>query len=428
MDTSQANIKYLIKDNSGVVIPNQSYNSLYDTQNTFISNNFLSISNTQKPNQLATQPKKIIRGGYRLEPILYNQLYTTSSNSWAGEISLYDNYISGSVVNDWTAKIGMNVTSTEPHDYEELTPPYLTWTTLNHLNYTSRVGSAASLNNLITTTPDQTSTYKVTDDIKSDAVDLIFTLHIFTSCGDLPSGYSAAIPKFRIFNKTQGTQLGHSMSVYTPENSTGENTVSNILLSSNMVNGHEYEVQVMADFHNNQYVESPSYFEISQLPIPTSNIPTTSLWVSSSYPAYPINSIYTSNPSLVSLFNAPNVKQLYMPTSSFPEITEDWYVKPGDEFRYDGQESHVFMVKEAYVSGSDLVVIMNQPIPPYPAVDINHFLIRRYVPDASQVIFDGSISPLLVQPYLLKPQYVTENLNKNLQTIITTLIKDGVIM
>ena len=429
MDTSQANIKYLIKDDSSVVIPNQSNNSLFDTQDTFISNNLLSISNTQKPNQLATVPKKIVRGGYRLEPILYNQLYKTSSNLWAETINLYDNYVSGSVVNDWTAKIGMGYTSTEPHGYEEITPTGM-WIPLNHLNTTNRAGSAASSNNLITTTPDQTSTYKVTNDIKSDAVDITFTFFIEASAGNLP--WPVTETYFRIYNKTQGQQLGQTAIIIVPSNTnTNPNaptgSISVTLLSSDIVDGDEYEAQVLS-FYLYHYVGSLSYFEITQTPIPTSDIPTTSLWISSSYPSYPVNSIYTTNPSLVSLFNIPNVKQLSMPTSSFPEVTEDWNITQGDEFRFDGQETHTFMVKEAYTSGSSLIVVMDKPIPQYPAININHFLIRRYIPDASQVIFDGSISPLLVQPYLLKPQYVTENLNKNLQTIIPTLIKDGLIV
>jgi hypothetical protein len=194
-----------------------------------------------------------------------------------------------------------------------------------------------------------------------------------------------------------------------------------------MVNNDEYEVQVYTP-DTLQYVESPSYFEIAQSPIANSDISTTSLWISSSYPTFPVNSIYSSNASLVSLFNTPDIKQLSMPTSSFPEVTEYWNVKPGDEFRFDGQESQVVMVKDAYVSGSYLIVIMDQPIKPSPAIDINHFLIRRYVPDASQIIFEGIIPPQLTQPYLLKPEYVTENLNKNLQTIIPELIKNGLIM
>jgi hypothetical protein len=194
-----------------------------------------------------------------------------------------------------------------------------------------------------------------------------------------------------------------------------------------MINDDQYEVQVYTP-DTLQYVESPSYFEIAQLPIANSEVTTTSLWVSSSYPAYPIDSIYTSNPSLVSLFNTPNIKQLSMPTSSFPEVTEDWSIKPGDEFRFDGQESHTFMVKESYTSGSNLIVVMNKPIPQYPAVDINHFLIRRYVPDASQIIFEGVIQSNIFPPYLLKPEYVTENLNKNLQTIIPELVKNGLIL
>ena len=428
MDTSQANVKYLIKDDSSVVIPNQSYNSLYETQDTFTTNNLLSISNTQKPNQLATVPKKIVRGGYRLEPILYNQIYKTSTNLWAETINLYDNYVSGSVVNDWTAKIGMGYTSTEPHGYEEITANSI-WVTLKHLNTTNRAGSAAVSNHLITTTPNQTSTYKVTNDIKSDAVDITFTVFIQASAGSVIGLQSVS---FRIYNKTKLKQFGPTQTIFPPDNSNTKpnaptGSISVTLLSNDIVDGDEYVVQVYTTFPS-IYIESTSYFEITQTPIPTSDIPTTSLWISSSYPDYPTDSIYTTNPSLVSLFNIPNVKQLSMPTSSFPEVTEDWNVIRGDEFRFDGQESHTFMVKEAYTSGSSLIVVMDKPIPQYPAININHFLIRRYIPDASQVIFDGSISPQLVQPYLLKPQYVTENLNKNLQTIIPTLIKDGLIV
>ena len=60
-------------------------------------------------------------------------------------------------------------------------------------------------------------------------------------------------------------------------------------------------------------------------------------------------------------------------------------------------------------------------------LDLDHFLIRRYVDDASQIIFEG-FKPLQSQgPYILTPEYVTKDLNTNIDDVITNLKEKGLI-
>ena len=61
------------------------------------------------------------------------------------------------------------------------------------------------------------------------------------------------------------------------------------------------------------------------------------------------------------------------------------------------------------------------------SLNLDHFLIRRYVPDASQIVMEGFRPNGSVGPYIIKPEYVTDNLNKGIDDIIADLTDKGLI-
>ena len=59
--------------------------------------------------------------------------------------------------------------------------------------------------------------------------------------------------------------------------------------------------------------------------------------------------------------------------------------------------------------------------------NLDHFLIRRYVDDASQVLFEGFAPINSSGPYIITPEYVIPELNKNIDTYITDLTQKGLL-
>ena len=432
MDTSQANLKYLIDENSGVTIPNQSQYSLYQTQDTFITNKYLSLSNTKVPSPIATSYLPIVRGGYRLEPVLYNQVYIAPDNiQWAEEILLIDSNVSGSVVEDYTALIGKPLTT-------QTLSAYQNWTVVSDF-----VVIASGSNAVLNTFPSSTSTvYEIDSILKNNNVDILFESGLSISIGDWipPTPFLNPAAEFAIFDDTLNIPIRSEYGYTTPDSiydpiipapSPGSNSGTNYIfpfrvLSEDLVIGNTYSLRVKNLTNVDLQINPTTYLNVTQDPLPNGSMPTAGLWISSSGTLHP-NSIYTSQSALISLYNSPGVKQNHVTTSSFPPVTEDWSIKPGDEFRFDGNETHTFLVKNAQISSSQLIVTFDKPVPPYPAININHFVIRRYVPDASQVIFVGKPPTSLIPPYLVKPKFVTEKLNKDIQIIVPNLIKDGLI-
>ena len=72
-----------------------------------------------------------------------------------------------------------------------------------------------------------------------------------------------------------------------------------------------------------------------------------------------------------------------------------------------------------------LFVFLDKPITG--SVDLDQFLIRRYVDDPSAIIFEGLKPSNSPGPYLVKPEYVTPSLNKNLDSFITDLTQKGLL-
>jgi hypothetical protein len=89
MNASAIHILYLIKSDGTVVIPNVSENSLYENKGTFESGERLIISPKTVAAGNPQQYRNIIRGGTRIEPILYTQ-YGHSPASWNTTMSFED--------------------------------------------------------------------------------------------------------------------------------------------------------------------------------------------------------------------------------------------------------------------------------------------------------------------------------------------------
>jgi hypothetical protein len=208
-------------------------------------------------------------------------------------------------------------------------------------------------------------------------------------------------------------------------------------------NGDEFYVRGYAN-RENLYVESNSEFTINQFPSANSTIGISNFWVSSSSGttsqiksatsgAFGNNLIYTTASSVVEYYGNPTIYQQNIPNSGFNNIILPWSIEYGDEFRFEGREDMVYQVKQAsVVNGAGLakpllVVELNNPIPTSGSVNFDQFLIRRYVDEASQILIEGFKPINSTGPYIVRPEYVTPELDKDIDQFILDLTQKGLL-
>jgi hypothetical protein len=103
----------------------------------------------------------------------------------------------------------------------------------------------------------------------------------------------------------------------------------------------------------------------------------------------------------------------------------------GDEVRFENNEDyHYHITNIDYTASTSLKLSLNKAIPT--GVDVNNFLFRRYVPNPSFVILDvqkpyGFPPSASSSPGILAPEYRTQRLEDNPDTIISTLIENNLI-
>tara|TARA_A100001515_G_scaffold128583_1_gene114921 strand:+ start:8099 stop:14605 length:6507 start_codon:yes stop_codon:yes gene_type:complete len=118
--------------------------------------------------------------------------------------------------------------------------------------------------------------------------------------------------------------------------------------------------------------------------------------------------------------------------STFKPINENISFRPGDELRFEGSEALAFkiydvdLVTSGHASGSFLLNV--QPEVP-PKVNLNQFLLRRYNPDATSVLIDlvPPSSSFATTKGVMKSTLISEELGQNINSIVSDLVKEGVI-
>jgi hypothetical protein len=442
-NASSIHVLYLIKPDGTVIIPNTSENSLADIKGTFETGENILISTKTVSAGQPQQSRKVIRGGSRIEPILYNQSGSMPGGTFISSITLTDNGVTGSVISDFQAKLRptsytLNLLSISPS------------TTEICLNQILSTGSGASLSTL-TLSGTTSYRYKVNSNTISEGVSLTLSAHLeATYIGGYPlsSGntniyYGYSIVRWRggsqtVLASTPTTQISSpytalDLSVTVPFNDLQLNDEFAIIASST---------------EDSVYVESTSRFNINQSPAPNSSIPIISnFWISSSGLATSLIQAQTSGAfgdnllvmssslALINYYGSPTVFQQDIAGSGFNPIVTPWSIEYGDEFRFEGREDRIYEVKQATVVNLNilssqipfLVVEFNQPVPTSGSVNFNQFLIRRYVDDASQIIMEGFKPINSSGPYIVRPEFTTPELNKSVDQIILDLTQKGLI-
>jgi len=445
MNTSALVVQYLIGEDGSIVIPSTSPYSLQTNKGTFESGERITIS-AQSSVQGLQEYYNIIRGGTRIEPILYTQIGHTPA-SWAPSMS----FVSSLPVQD-TSSYGDYQAK-----YSSLASVRANNNTFGTLPFETQIssGSEASWD---------VNRYVVTSNAVLDNIDLTLNGKIYANFVNNIGGNSPARVLYMtaVLVKDDGinplTILDTHEQVY-PFNSNNSSyqfifNLNYTIPSSDLNAGDEYFIrfkQSAGNPPNDSYpgnftltISPASLFNITQYPTPTNFIVETTgsnkVW---GYPD-PINYPYiitSSHPVLVASYGDPYIKQENISGSGFNNIELPWSIKYGDEFRFEGNENQVYSVKTIYSPGSNDDRLFNSssievhfnsilPVNSSPSIfNLDHFLIRRYVDDPSIILIEG-LRPSGASgngPWLIKPEFVTPSLNKSIDQFIVDLTERGLI-
>jgi hypothetical protein len=447
MNASGIIIKYLIDQDGNIDIPNTSENSLYATQGAFQTGERLSIfANSLNSGQ--TNYRTIIRGGQRIDPILYTQIGHSPAN-WTSSLNLINNNAQDNIT-DITALSSIN-----PRFGYSPVAQYIT-TTEENLGDPSNTGVSSNDGWSILYDPNNRRTgnhyYTVPSSAITQGVNLIIdaNIQIFNAA---PSNRIVQVKLNRLRGATVTSLQTQNISFNAYEE---KGVPFNIILFPQidiLTNDELYfTIQNLTPIPSGtgtvQVTYQNTYFNTSQNPLPNPfasvTVATGSIW------NYPTSSTYnqasSSNAGIIYIpltgsalnvyYNVEGIQQQDISSSGFNPINTDWSVKIGDEFRFEGREDRVFMVKKVFsptfsslerISNTGSLEIHLDNSIPSASINLDHFLIRRYVDDPSAIIFEGFKPTTGTSPYLVKPEYVTPSLNKNLDSFITDLTQKGLL-
>ena len=435
---SIANVKYLINENGDAISPNLSNTTVIDAQNNFEDNKEIDVSLIEPPEgtgmQILNGIKTIIKGGYRVEPILYTQTLSGFSNTIPMETS------SLTPVEDVRSE---NTDTTGPNYYPN-----------------ANVGHIYQFNQENTTLPGKayynhtTGKYTVTSNVENSGVTLIFKTQLRGGVGNFISGQGPQNPgnvRIQIIHdKTANggglTVIGDNNGFWTPtyfdsahppsEYGTLESPlVTGTIASGEYATNDTFYVKINVNFYVSTSYLSPitifdssspfqyPYFNITSIPSPTGIDPISgNIWgISGSSPSSTISS---SNNNLLLSYGI--LKQDFITGSGMDETQQVFTVQPGDQFKFQDDESKVYEVASVIEPSQDpngnLTVNFSKILPPSAAINLNYFLIRRFVPDGASIIFDElkpGINPS--GPAFIKPRFTSEALDKDIDQFIQDL-------
>tara|TARA_R110002020_G_scaffold216088_2_gene423487 strand:+ start:5195 stop:11476 length:6282 start_codon:yes stop_codon:yes gene_type:complete len=167
------------------------------------------------------------------------------------------------------------------------------------------------------------------------------------------------------------------------------------------------------------------YGEPEQLPIVAQ---TGSFWETGS--AFPNSTQLTSSRDLAQYYNTST--QVQYPESTFKPINEVFTIKPGDQFRFLGSENNVHTVSNVSIINQGVeagkILVDLQP-PVGNGLNLDKFLIRRFNRDGTSVILDLNPpnSGFGTTSGVVKNVTVNEDVESNINVILSDLVKDGTI-
>jgi hypothetical protein len=449
-------VKYLIKSDGTVVIPNTSKDSLSIIQQTFLTGERVIISS---PEGTPVNPyRTIIRGGSHIEPILYTQSGSAPNAQFGGSILLQDVDLTNGGI---SANKSQTYASSETYYNSGNAYHYLDLP-ITPSNYPSppNVAIVGGGNTYPSPSPPGYTVQSVTI---NEGVSLTITLSMDVQrSGSFSEIINNSFPiagggtlTFRLYKNSLSNanlinQIEVNLSAIDSTNSQFllgsalpyiKPKFSTIIPNANLVVGDVYFGAFITN--GSATIKTSGHkMEVTQYPIfpsPFSSTFPNTIWNWPSPGGHPYM-IRSTNPQLVNNYGNPDVIMKSVDGSGFNQIQLPWDIKIGDEFRFEGREDWSYMVKNIYAptdSGSGRIsqtgsieVHFNENLPISASTtvfNLDHFLIRRYVDDAAQNVITGFRPQGSTGPYLIKPEFVVPELNKSIDEVILDLTQKGLI-
>ena len=449
MNASSAHIIYLIDENGDVKIPDTSVNSLEDVQGTFQAGERVELNSKTIGSGISTPFRNIIRGGSRIEPVLYTQIGKQPGALFTSSILLQDiQATSGSATANYQNNGSIGNTST-PVERDRLILQ-------SGPNNSNLIGSTTA-----TGIPSTYNFYKITSGVLNENVTLNFQINgLILRRTNIPSSTPTFDSQVGIILKKNNDTIGLIQQPFLTQTFGSYNyteyffpPLSFTISPGSVLEDDEISIEYKVDDINApSYVSTPkarvkagASYSITQTPVPTLPILTgnNAIWGyfnKATNPSVITSSIAVSS-SLAALYGDPNVKQLNIPNSGFNNIVLPWSLKTGDEFRFEGDERFTYMVKKAYgpnESGDDrlsqtgsIEVQFDKSLPISASIanfNLDHFAVRRYVDDASSIIIEGFRPTGSTGPFILTPEYSVDKLNKSIDEYITILTEKNLLL
>jgi hypothetical protein len=453
MDRSLVTIKYLIDETGKAITPNAVETSLGDVQNAFRSGEDIiltSFSPNPTNNDFSDTTRIIDRGGYTIEPIMHNQIshYQDPNTPMS---------FTGSII--FSNPSGIELTPAD--DYRAtLTQPINS----NGQLYTPTIGPVANVGY-----PDviyegtlgvaDSNRYTILQDLLDNingTLNLLAKLKVSTDVsanyngGQITSNPTVTLSfynldnigqpaNFYLYQKTFNPQIPFASNQTGPNSGTWEYTfeieASIPIQSSGLSNSDRIFVGIQSNINLNVIQDGTNIYKITHTPTPPVEILSGSLFNLPTGVGQDPTVLYITNEDFLNVYGDPNMKQRDIPNSGFNKIKLPIEFLPGDEIRFQGGEDKVVEVirteqtaSAAYNgTGSVLLIYTNRDISNV-LWDETKFAVRRYVDNPGQIIisrdavFESQGGPLLV-----KPDYITNQLNENLDDYITNLTNEGLL-
>lgn len=414
MDTSGILIKYLISEDGDLIAPNTSPDSLGINQQTFLTGENISLQSLSAGTFAQNPLMSIFRGGTSIEPIMYNQIghYDNPPMSFTGSITFSDrNPSSSATVPDFTATLSTPDSPTY----------YVVGTSFTAINNTQIISSGSNITAGAGGELGTSSSYKITSAILAQNIDLVFEVDL--NCISLGGGERTTYARISRNRGGNITPVSSNFGGIVPLSGLNINFTATVN-KVNLQTGDIFFVEMIAS-SGGVYYKSDSLFKISTNPYPTPPLNVTNLFVTGSTPGYG-NYIYTTSSQFIQYLNSSNIYQQDIAGSGFNPIVLPLTIKKGDEFRFEGDETKTFMVNEVYISPYVLAISLDHQISGSD-ININQFLLRRYIDNAGALIVDGFKPSGYDPPYLIKPEYMSEKMEKNIGKYIEDFTNKGLL-
>tara|TARA_Y100000385_G_scaffold272168_1_gene312782 strand:- start:1125 stop:7223 length:6099 start_codon:yes stop_codon:yes gene_type:complete len=435
-----ASISYIINEDDSVREPNLTEGAISDVQFAFPTGENCIVSLTDPPvntgMEILNDTKRVIKGGYRVEPILYSQI---TDAPFSSSITM----VTSSLIPLPDVRFNAAKLSTQVFNASD---PLLNKVLFDNLTLPTSGDNGWDISTSIYTVPLLT---------EESGVDLSFDFlfnDLRNNAGNT-SGLSGFV-KFDLLKSTDGganfylvsgsqqfIQMDNGGGFHSPAGSyLGNSSLNNkpafftiSIPSQDVVSGDQYYLQLNLEDANP--VGTGGYeFEIEQCTILLNQFPSSvlnpdidindTIW---GYSSSRLDVITGSNDQLNTFYNF--LVQEPLIGSGFPSTSLIFTIEPGDQFRFQDDEFKVYNVIRVIPPSEDpegkIIVYLDKEISP--SINKDYFLIRRYVKDGSFLIFDSNKPTGSSGPAVIKPQYVTKPLEKSSESFVLLLAERGLI-